>query len=84
MDWLNSWVKTSYDNNSAISPIHIHDRCELLYIVSGSAKMKIGNNSYTLTPHSLAVIGALEPHELIPISYPYVRIGMHISYAGRQ
>ena len=78
MNWLNSWIKTSHESDSAISPMHIHDSCELLYLASGSAEMRIGNNSYTITPHSLAVIGALEPHDLIPTAYPYVRIGMHV------
>lgn len=79
MNWLNCWIKTSYESDSAISPMHIHSHCELLYIASGSAEMKIGGTGYTITPHSIAVIGALEPHDLVPTSYPYVRIGMHIN-----
>lgn len=78
MDWLNSWIKSSNESDNAISPMHIHDKCELLYLVEGSAEMRIGNEKYSLTPHSLAIIGALEPHDLIPTSYPYTRIGMHI------
>ena len=78
MDWLNAWIKTSAKGDGATSPIHIHDRCELLYLIEGSAEMNIGNAKYTLTPQSLAIVGALEPHDLKPTSYPYTRIGMHI------
>ena len=78
MDWLNSWIKSSAEGDSAISPMHIHDKCELLYLVEGSADMRIGNAKYTLLPNSLAIIGALEPHDLTPTAFPYTRIGMHI------
>ena len=78
MDWLNAWIKTSNETDNSLSPTHIHDRCELLYITEGSAEMYIGNTKYTLLPHSLAIISALEPHDLTPTSYPYTRIGMHI------
>ena len=81
MDWLNSWIKTSSKTDNATSPIHIHDRCELLFLIEGRAQMRIGSTEYTLTPGTLAIIGALEPHELIPTSFPYTRIGMHVNTA---
>lgn len=84
MDWISTWNLTANKSGQDISPMHIHDRCELLFLTDGQAKMQIVDTDYELCAHRLVIIAPLEPHDLIPTDYPYSRIGFHIDVGAME
>jgi len=76
--WLRTWNRTSYQRNEAVFPSHIHERCELLFLQEGSAKMTVSGETYILEPGNLVVISPMELHHLEPIKMPYTRTGIYL------
>jgi len=79
----------SYENQFNIShtadpkapaeyPVHIHDRYEIYYFLSGDVTYFIEGQSYPLSRHDLLVINTGELHRpVFNSSRPYERITIH-------
>lgn len=50
-------------NRSTYDTLHRHTEIELSYCIKGSFDIVINNQTYTLTPGKLAIIGSLVPHQ---------------------
>ncbi len=60
--------------------MHMHDECELLYFISGTAKSLVEGAEYALRPGCLLIVRPLELHRIqILQNTPYERISMHFS-----
>ena len=79
MDLIKCWDTTAKEATNAPTPFHIHDCCELLYICQGTVDAKIVEKPYTLKPGQLVIISPLEGHSIIPIGFPYKRMGLHVN-----
>lgn len=78
MDWIKSWDITTPKTPDTPITFHVHDSCELLYICQGTVDAKIVEKQYTLKPGHLAIISPLEGHSILPVSFPYKRLGIHV------
>jgi len=78
MTLIHTWQSTSTPKDNAISIRHVHRSCEFLLITDGAVRMNIGEKEYRLYAGDMAVIPALETHDLYPECFPYSRIGFHI------
>ena len=76
---LHVWYGENVAADPGISPFHTHTAHELLLILEGEIRMHIAGKSYRLHPGQMAVINAVETHDLVPETYPYRRIGVHIT-----
>ena len=73
------WHGKNEETDAGISAFHTHTAHELLFILQGEIEMHIAGKQYRLRPGQMAVINAVEVHDLHPLSYPYERIGIHIT-----
>lgn len=76
---LYAWYGEHTDPNTAIIAYHTHTAHELLFVLEGQVEMHIAGCSYRIGPGEMVVINAVEMHDLTPLSYPYRRIGVHIT-----
>lgn len=76
---LHVWYGENFASDPGISPFHTHTAHELLLVLEGEVSMHIAGKSYRLHAGQMAVINAVEAHDLFPETYPYRRIGVHIT-----
>ena len=50
--------------------MHYHEYAELLFGVSGVARVTVGNTCYDLAPNTMALVYPGEPHDVIAVSAP--------------
>lgn len=61
-------------------PMHVHEKCELFYFISGKGSYTVEGNDYALTPGSIMLMRGAETHKLhIDSSLPYERFVVHFS-----
>lgn len=73
------WYGVTEEKDAGISAYHTHTAHELLYILEGAVQMHIAGKTYLLTPGHLVIIHAVEVHDLVPLTRPYRRYGIHIT-----
>lgn len=78
MDWIKCWSITTPEFEKTLGDLHIHDRCEILYLRRGKVKAAISEKTYILKPGQLAIIAAPEGHSILPVEFPYERLGIHL------
>ncbi len=79
MKWLDSWQISSLSYDNLYKMLHIHEYCEILYIVEGSIRIKTANSSLVLNKGQMVIIPPLEYHSVEPLEFPYERIGIHVN-----
>ena len=79
MKWLYSWQISSLSYDNLYKMLHIHEFCEMLYIVEGSIRLKTANSSLILNKGQMVIIPPLEYHSVEPLEFPYERIGIHVN-----
>lgn len=79
MKWLYSWQIASLSYDNLYKMLHIHEFCEILYIVEGSIRIKTANSSLVLNKGQMVIIPPLEYHSVEPLEFPYERIGIHVN-----
>lgn len=60
---------------------HFHNAYEMIYVLDGKARMRIGNASYNVGADSLVFINNLEEHSVTILEQPYVRYFLTIAPA---
>ena len=78
---LNSWKTKTNCSEEYNTIFHIHECCELLYVINGEILTKVTQESYVVGPEQLLITCRLEGHSIEPITFPYERIVIHIDSA---
>lgn len=78
MQWLKTWKIVSDFPDGGYSAFHIHEYCEILYILSGTVCINTPNKSYVLKQGEMMILAPMEYHSVEAVGFPYERIGMHV------
>lgn len=76
MAWERETVRIS-DYTHAFA--HLHDACEVIYVLDGEIEISFSNRAYRAAQGDLILFGPLEVHRIRILRPPYRRIGMRIS-----
>ena len=74
MEWLNSWRLKTNLSEEYLNVFHIHECCELLYMMRGEAIAKVAGKTYKITEGQLLVVSRFEGHCLEIVKVPCERI----------
>ncbi len=78
MDWLDSWRLNTTSLQEYQNVLHIHECCELLYIIDGEVVAKVAGKTYKGKGGQLFVASRLEGHCIEIVKFPCRRIVTHI------
>ena len=81
MKGLNSWKTKTNCAEEYNTIFHIHECCELLYVINGEILTKVADESYCVSSNQLLITCRLEGHSIEPVAFPYERIVIHIDSA---
>ena len=74
MEWLNSWRLKTNLSEEYLNVFHIHECCELLYMMRGEGIAKVAGKAYKMTEGQLLVVSRFEGHCLEIMEVPCERI----------
>ncbi len=79
MNFLKSWNDISYKpDNTSVKISHLHTHFEFLYITEGEVTFKADNKDFHLCANQMIITKPLQVHQVLPLSFPYSRMGIHI------
>lgn len=78
MEWLDSWRLNTDSSEEYQDMLHIHEYCELLYLLDGEAVSTVAGKKYRIKSGQLLVVCRMECHSLEISRFPCERIVTHI------